>query len=51
MLREGSGDPLVLLHGVTAAEGVWGDVIPLLAPRYDFDDPQLVADTIREACR
>jgi pimeloyl-ACP methyl ester carboxylesterase len=35
MLREGSGEPLVLLHGITCTAGVWEEVIPLLAPHYD----------------
>jgi pimeloyl-ACP methyl ester carboxylesterase len=35
MLREGSGEPLVLLHGITCTAGVWEDVMPLLAPHYD----------------
>ena len=35
MIREGSGPPLVLLHGVTCSEGVWGRVVPYLAPHHD----------------
>ena len=35
MLRQGSGEPLVLLHGVTGAERMWRHVVPLLAPRHD----------------
>ena len=35
MLRRGQGDPLVLLHGVTGGEGMWEDVLPLLAPHHD----------------
>jgi pimeloyl-ACP methyl ester carboxylesterase len=35
MLRQGEGEPLVLLHGVALAEGIWGELIPLLAPDYD----------------
>jgi pimeloyl-ACP methyl ester carboxylesterase len=35
MLREGSGEPLVLLHGITCTAEVWEDVVPLLAPHYD----------------
>jgi pimeloyl-ACP methyl ester carboxylesterase len=35
MLREGSGEPLVLLHGVTGSELMWRRVVPLLAPHHD----------------
>jgi len=35
MLRQGSGEPLVLLHGVTGGEGMWEDVIPVLATHHD----------------
>jgi pimeloyl-ACP methyl ester carboxylesterase len=35
MLRQGSGPPLVLLHGVLGAEGMWRRVIPLLSPHHD----------------
>jgi pimeloyl-ACP methyl ester carboxylesterase len=35
MLREGQGEPLVLLHGITCTENVWEEVIPHLAPHYD----------------
>jgi len=35
MIREGSGEPLVLLHGVTCSENVWSEVIPYLTPHYD----------------
>jgi pimeloyl-ACP methyl ester carboxylesterase len=35
MLRKGSGEPLVLLHGITCTAGVWEDVLPQLAPHYD----------------
>lgn len=31
MLREGSGPPIVLLHGVLNSENVWVDVIPMLS--------------------
>ncbi|MBA2505920.1 MAG: alpha/beta hydrolase [Thermoleophilaceae bacterium] len=34
-MRQGEGEPLVLLHGVTSYEGVWKHVVPLLAPSYD----------------
>jgi pimeloyl-ACP methyl ester carboxylesterase len=35
MLRQGEGEPLVLLHGVTGGEGMWEEVMPLLAPHHD----------------
>jgi pimeloyl-ACP methyl ester carboxylesterase len=35
MLREGTGEPLVLFHGILCSERVWRNVVPLL--REDFD--------------
>jgi pimeloyl-ACP methyl ester carboxylesterase len=35
MLREGSGEPLVLLHGVLNSERVWRTVAPLLAEHHE----------------
>lgn len=35
MLRQGTGAPMVLLHGVTCSERVWRHVVPLLAPHHD----------------
>jgi pimeloyl-ACP methyl ester carboxylesterase len=35
MLRKGSGEPLVLLHGIISGEGVWSNVLPLLALHHD----------------
>jgi pimeloyl-ACP methyl ester carboxylesterase len=35
MSRQGSGEPLLLVHGVLCSERVWVDVVPHLAPRYD----------------
>jgi pimeloyl-ACP methyl ester carboxylesterase len=35
MLRQGEGEPLVLLHGVTGGEGMWEEVMPLVAPHHD----------------
>jgi hypothetical protein len=66
MLREGSGEPLVLLHGILCTAEVWDEHVvdtaevqldvlglggPHLAGFSMFDDPGLVPDTIREACR
>ncbi len=39
MLREGSGEPLVLLHGVMGSERHWLDVLPLLSDRYEVIAP------------
>lgn len=35
MIRTGSGDPLVLLHGVTGSERMWRHVVGLLEPHHD----------------
>ena len=35
MIRHGTGEPLVLLHGVTGDEGMWSEVVPLVAPHFD----------------
>src|SRR5690606_20547675 len=35
MLREGQGEPVVLLHGVTCSKNVWQKVVPLLSPHYE----------------
>jgi pimeloyl-ACP methyl ester carboxylesterase len=42
MLREGSGEPLVLLHGILGSENVWRHVMPLLAD--DFDTVAVTAE-------
>jgi pimeloyl-ACP methyl ester carboxylesterase len=34
-LREGAGEPLVLLHGVTGSATMWRHVLPRLAPHFD----------------
>jgi pimeloyl-ACP methyl ester carboxylesterase len=39
MLREGSGEPLVLLHGIIGSEAVWRHVVPLLTGDYDVVAP------------
>jgi pimeloyl-ACP methyl ester carboxylesterase len=39
VLRQGDGEPLVLLHGIFQADRVWRHVIPLLAARYDVIAP------------
>jgi pimeloyl-ACP methyl ester carboxylesterase len=35
MLRQGSGEPLVLFHGILGSERMWRHVVPLLAPHHD----------------
>jgi pimeloyl-ACP methyl ester carboxylesterase len=35
VLREGSGDPLVLFHPLLGSERAWARVLPLLAPHHD----------------
>lgn len=39
MLRQGSGQPLVLLHGVLCSKEVWKHVVPLLTPHYEVIVP------------
>ncbi len=39
MIREGSGEPLVLFHGVTSSGQVWRDVVPLLADHHEVIAP------------
>jgi pimeloyl-ACP methyl ester carboxylesterase len=39
VLREGSGEPLVLLHGLTNSERVWTNVVPLLAGHHEVIAP------------
>lgn len=39
MLSEGSGEPLVLFHGIMGTGGLWRDVIPHLAPDFDVAAP------------
>ena len=41
-LREGTGEPVLLLHGITTYSVLWRDVIPLLAPRFDVVAPDLL---------
>jgi pimeloyl-ACP methyl ester carboxylesterase len=43
MLRSGSGEPLVLLHGVTNGERVWHPVVPLLGEHHDVIVPVALA--------
>ena len=43
MLRSGSGEPLVLLHGVTNGERVWHPVVPLLSEHHDVIVPVALA--------
>ncbi len=42
MLRQGSGEPLVLLHGILCSERIWSDVVPLLAADHDVIAPTLL---------
>lgn len=35
MIRQGEGEPLVLLHGVTGSETMWHAVVPRLAAHHD----------------
>jgi pimeloyl-ACP methyl ester carboxylesterase len=39
VLREGTGEPLVLLHGIVGSEAVWREVVPLLAADFDTIAP------------
>ena len=39
MLRQGDGEPLVLLHGIFQADRIWRHVIPPLAARFDVIAP------------
>jgi pimeloyl-ACP methyl ester carboxylesterase len=39
MLRQGEGEPLVLLHGITGSERMWRHVVPLLAADHDVIAP------------
>jgi pimeloyl-ACP methyl ester carboxylesterase len=39
VLREGSGEPLVLFHGILNSERAWARVVPLLAPDFDTIAP------------
>lgn len=42
MLRQGSGEPLVLLHGVLGSERMWTHVVPLLAASHDVIAPTVL---------
>lgn len=33
--REGSGEPVLLVHGITTYSFIWRKIIPLLSPQYD----------------
>jgi pimeloyl-ACP methyl ester carboxylesterase len=39
VLRQGDGEPLVLLHGIFQADRVWRHVVPLLAGHFDVIAP------------
>lgn len=47
----GSGEPLVLLHGVMGSERMWQDVAPLLASEYDVIAPTAYGHRGGEALR
>ncbi len=42
MLRAGSGEPLVLLHGILCSERIWADVVPLLSADHEVIVPTLL---------
>lgn len=42
VLRQGSGEPLVLLHGILGSERMWSHVVPLLADHYDVIAPTML---------
>lgn len=46
---EGSGDPLVLIHGLLVNGSVWNGVLPHLAPRHRCIIPDLPLGSHREA--
>src|SRR5688572_31568261 len=40
--EEGSGPPVVLLHGFPTSAHLWSDLVPLLAPRFRTIAPDLI---------
>lgn len=42
MLRAGSGEPLLLLHGILCSERVWSTVVPLLSTHHEVIAPTLL---------
>ncbi len=42
MLRQGSGEPLVLLHGILGSERIWGNVVGLLSGEHDVIVPTML---------
>lgn len=42
MLRQGSGEPLVLLHGILCSERIWGNVVGLLSGQHDVIVPTML---------
>jgi pimeloyl-ACP methyl ester carboxylesterase len=42
MLRQGQGEPLVLLHGILCSERIWNGVVPLVATHHDVIVPTLL---------
>lgn len=42
MLRQGTGEPLLLLHGILGSERMWGSVVPFLSASHDVIAPTLL---------
>jgi pimeloyl-ACP methyl ester carboxylesterase len=42
VLRQGSGEPLVLLHGILCSERIWGNVVGLLSGQHDVIVPTML---------
>jgi len=42
VLRQGSGEPLVLLHGILGSERIWGNVVGLLSGQHDVLVPTML---------
>jgi pimeloyl-ACP methyl ester carboxylesterase len=42
MLRQGRGEPLVLLHGILCGERVWSRIVPLVATHHDVIVPTMM---------
>jgi pimeloyl-ACP methyl ester carboxylesterase len=42
VLRQGSGEPLVLLHGILGSERIWGNVVGLVSAQHDVIVPTML---------